>query len=220
MARETFRTALAELRAAVLDMGEMVTERLEQALKAFLDGDEALAERVRAGDQAVNERYYELESRCLDLFALEQPVASDLRLVAGSFKILTDLERIGDLATNLAEYALESTEGVGKHEVAGIGDLAIDMVEDALAAYEDRDPEACFAVADRDDDLDDRCERTSTALVQGLLAEAESGANEELLESVETTLLAIRDLERVGDHAVNVAGRTQYVLEGEPELIH
>lgn len=220
MPRENFQTALEELRAALLDMGELVRDRLRQGLTAFLDGDKELARQVRDGDAAVNERYFELEARCIDLFALEQPVANDLRLVAGSFKILTDLERIGDLAANLAEYALASTEEVGKREVAGIGDLALEMVEDALAAYEDRDPAACVAVAERDDELDDRCERASTALIESLMAEAESVDREGLLDAVETVLLAIRDLERVGDHAVNVAGRTQYVVDGDPELIH
>jgi phosphate transport system protein len=220
MPRENFRTALDELRAAVLDMGDLVLERLQQALRAFLDGDEELARQVRDSDAAVNERYFELEARCIDLFALEQPVASDLRLVAGSFKILTDLERIGDLAANLAEYALASTAAVDTSQVAAIGELAIQMVEDALAAYENRDPAACVGIADRDDELDDRCERASTVLIESLIAEAQRVDREALLDAAETVLLAIRDLERVGDHAVNVAGRTQYVLEGDPELIH
>lgn len=223
MARETFQTALADLRAAVLDMGELVVKRLKTALAAFEADDEETARRVLQTDDQVNQRYLELESRCIDLFALEQPVASDLRLVAASFKIITDLERVGDLAANLAQYTLSRTAILPAVGIPEIGREAIDMLEDALVAYDDRVAEACRVVTSRDDDLDAKCEQASSQLVRNLIERdpiAATGNIETLIEDVESVLLTIRDLERIGDHAVNVAGRTLYVLEGDPELVY
>jgi hypothetical protein len=105
MPRTEYTEQLAALRRDVVAMGELVLERYEEALEAREGRDAALAERVIEGDREVNERYLAVERACIDLFALEQPVAGDLRLVASSFKIATDLERVGDLATNLAADA-------------------------------------------------------------------------------------------------------------------
>jgi len=224
MAREEFRDALADLRAAVLEMGELVLDRLETALAALVEGEDDRAEAVIEGDEEINRRYLDIEADCIDLFALEQPVAGDLRFVAASFKITTDLERVGDLATNLARYALSSRPGTFPElDVSGIGRAAIEMLEDALAAYEDEDVAACRAVAERDDDVDALCQRASERLVRDLLErdpDPDAWELEGLLDDVASVLLTIRDLERVGDHAVNVAARTLYVLEGDPELIY
>ncbi len=223
MPRENFQTALNELRAAVLDLGELVLERLETALRAFADGDEAVAQRIIESDDEVNDRYLELESTCIELFALEQPVANDLRLVAASFKIITDLERVGDLAANLAEYTISRTAVLPAGGIPEIGRDAVEMLEDALGAYENRNVEACHDVASRDDELDAKCEQASSRLVRNLIERDPATATENLetlLGDVERVLLTIRDLERVGDHAVNVAGRTLYVLDGDPELVY
>jgi phosphate transport system protein len=177
---------------------------------------------VIEGDDRVNERYLELEGDCIDLIALQQPVASDLRFVAASFKILTDLERIGDLATNLARYALAgSSELVSADRIRKIGEVAAGQVRDAVAAYVDADPEACRAVADRDDELDASCQHASEAVVRELIAgDPDRWEVERLLDDVSRVLLTVRDLERVGDHAVNIAARTLYATDGDPELIY
>ncbi|MFC6730576.1 phosphate signaling complex protein PhoU, partial [Natronoarchaeum mannanilyticum] len=200
-------------------------DRLRQALAALDGGDEALAREVVAGDAEINRRYLDLEGDCVDLLALQQPVAGDLRLVVASFKILTDLERIADLATNLASYALEMDRDVAPDvDLQRIGALTVAMVEDAMAAYADADPDACHEIAARDDEVDERCERASERIVRALI-EREHGAaddrsTEELLGDVSRHLLTIRDLERVGDHAVNVAARTLYAVENDDELIY
>jgi phosphate transport system protein len=224
MAREEFRDALADLRAAVLEMGELVLERLEMARSALAEGDEERAREVIDGDEEINRRYLDIEGDCIDLFALEQPVAGDLRFVAASFKLTTDLERVGDLATNLARYALSSRPGTFPDlDVDGIGQAAADMLEDALVAYEEEDPTACRAIAERDDNVDALCQRASERLVRDLLErdpDIDAWELEAVLDDVASVLLTIRDLERVGDHAVNVAARTLYVLEGDAELIY
>lgn len=225
MSRPSYQEQLERLREDVLAMGDLVIRRLRLGLEALDRTDHELAWRVIDGDDAVNEQYLELEQNCIDLIALQQPVASDLRLVAASFKILTDLERIADLAVNLGEYALYADKDtMADVDVTQLGEQAISMVEAALTAYDERDGEACRAVAERDDDLDAECERASETVVRDLI-ETELGADadeeeiELLMQDVSKVLLTIRDLERVGDHAVNVAARTYYMVESDPTLI-
>ena len=225
MSRTSYQRQLETLREDVLAMGDLVVRRLRLGLEALDRTDHELAWRVIDGDEEVNERYLDVEQDCIDLLALQQPVAGDLRLVAASFKIITDLERIADLATNLGEYALYADrETLADVDVTELGERAVSMVETALTAYDERDPAACRAVAERDDDLDAHCERASETVVRDLIGtELGSNATEEdvelLMQDVSTVLLTIRDLERVGDHAVNVAARTLYMAESDATLV-
>jgi len=224
MPREEYQESLDALRTDVRTMGDDVTDQLDRGLVALRERDVYLAEQVIEGDEAVNERYLELESNCIDLLALQQPVASDLRFIAASFKILTDLERIGDLATNFAAYAQTADPGgFGEVDVTEIGTVCREQLEAALDAYEAGDAEACRAVTERDDEVDALCQRASERVVRDLLA-AEAGADawaaERVMDDVSRVLLTVRDLERVGDHAVNVAARTLYMVEDDPELIY
>ena len=226
MAREGFQRELEDLRENVLYMSEVVLDRVRMGLRALEAKDEALAREVIEGDHEVNELYLDLEQDCIDLFALQQPVAGDLRFIAASFKIITDLERVADLATNLGDYTLAADRDLYPDvDVQGIGDAVVEMVGDAMAAYADEDVEACFDIDDRDDDVDDMCEAASNAVVRDLIeTEIDEGASgteiEALLGEVSRLLLTIRDLERVGDHAVNIAARTLYMVENSDELIY
>jgi phosphate transport system protein len=240
MPRENYQEKLDELRADVVAMGELVGERYASAIEAAATGDDGLADEVIEGDYEVNETYLALEDDCTELLALQQPVAGDLRLVTASFKVITDLERVADLATNLAGYG--GPDG-GVHPAVAfreLGDAAGEMVADAVAAYEAGDAAACREIAARDDEFDERCRQASEAVVRELLeadrarneAAAESGSDAETdadadaealeasLDEVSRALLAVRDLERVADHAVNVAARTLYMVENDDELIY
>jgi len=109
--REDYRESLDALRSDIESMSEDVLDQLLCALDALERDDHELAREVIDGDDRINQQYLNLEGDCVDLIALQQPVASDLRFIVASFKILTDLERIGDLATNLARYALSGSSG-------------------------------------------------------------------------------------------------------------
>ena len=226
MAREGFQRQLDDLREDVLYMSEVVIDRVRMGLRALESKDEALAREVIEGDHEINEMYLELEQDCIDLLALQQPVAGDLRFIAASFKIITDLERIADLATNLGDYTLAAERDLYPDvDAQGIGDAVVEMVDEAMAAYADEDVAACFAIDERDDDVDAMCEDASSAVVRGLIeTEIETGASGEdiegLMGEVSRLLLTIRDLERVGDHAVNIAARTLYMVENSDELIY
>jgi len=226
MPRQSYQDLLAELREDVLYMSEVVLERLRTGLAAIEQKDEELAWEVIDGDDEVNEMYLGLEQDCIDLLALQQPVAGDLRFIAASFKIITDLERIADLAVNLGDYAIEAERDVFPDvDIQGVGDRVIEMVEEAMAAYENEDAEACYAIAERDDEIDALCERAGQVVVRDLIETRleEEGGEEEierLMADVSRLLLTIRDLERVGDHAVNIAARTLYMVENNDELIY
>jgi len=188
--------------------------------------DRSLASRIADTDHEINERYLELESTCIDLFALQQPVASDLRFVAASFKILTDLERIADLAANLAAYVVSGErryDWLSEISISDLAGTAIEMIEDALSVYGDGASDQCHAIAERDDDLDGLCERAAQGIIRSLVDRAPIADSEEFeqsLQEVTRRLLVIRDLERIGDHAVNIAARTLYMTESDDSLIY
>ncbi|ELZ33460.1 phosphate uptake regulator, phou [Halogeometricum pallidum JCM 14848] len=225
MPRQEYQNSLESLRDDVLYMSELVAERLRMGLDALEQKDGELAQQVIEGDGEINRMYLELEQECINLIALQQPVASDLRFIAASFKLTTDLERIGDLATNLAGYATEADRDVFPEvDIQQIGDETLDMLETAMRAYAQEDADLCRSVADRDDEVDAMCEAASEMVVRDLI-EADPFGEEDLdaeayMTDISRLLLTIRDLERVGDHAVNIAARSLYMTEDDDELLY
>ena len=215
-----YRERLAWLNTEVVLLAELVVDRYGDALTAAATGDRRLADRVVEGDSEINERYLELERHCTDLIALQQPVASDLRLITASFKIITDLERVGDLATNLAGRTQAGQEEIHPAvDIESLGGDAAAMVEAAVEAYEAADPEACRALAARDDDLDGACDRATRRIIRSLLAETDVDRTA-ARTAASRGLLTVRDIERVGDHAVNIAARSLYMIDGDDELLY
>ena len=224
MPRVSYQHQLDQLGTDVLYMSEVVLDRLRLALAALEQKDDSMARRVIEGDDEINEQYLELESDCVDLLALQQPVASDLRFIAASFKIITDLERIADLAVNLADYSLAAdTDALPEVDVQAIGTAVTEMVEDAMVAYADEDAELCYNLADRDNVVDAQCEAASETIVRDLLAREEAVENPDLeaqLADISRLLLTVRDLERIGDHAVNIASRSLYMIQNDADLLY
>jgi len=221
MARREYQESLETLRSEVEAMGELVVERLDRGLDALERKDVDAAEAVIEGDAEINEAYLDLEAACIDLFALQQPVASDLRFVAASFKILTDLERIGDLATNFGRYTLAADrQRLPEDDVYDVGNDARDMVVDAIDAMADLDADMARDVIQRDDDVD-RLWMVVSRIFRSTLrtpkAAEELGLPREVCFDYQS---AARQLERVADHAVNVAARTLYMIDNDPELIY
>jgi len=222
MARQQYQEKLDELREDVLYMSELVLDRMRMSLDALERKDQDRAWEVIEGDHEINQLYLDLEQDCVDLLALQQPVAGDLRFITASFKIITDLERVGDLATNIAEYSLDAThDRYPEVDVQDLGDRTAEMIADAMEAYAGEDVPACREIAERDDEIDARCERASETVVRDLIEENPRGAEiDGLMDDVSRLLLTIRDLERVGDHAVNIAARVLYMVENDDELLY
>jgi phosphate transport system protein len=224
MPRDGYQDKLDQLREDVLYMGEVVLDRLQLGLNALEQKDEELAWEVIEGDDEVNQLYLDLEQDCIDLIALQQPVAGDLRFIAASFKIITDLERIADLATNLGDYTLDAQQDVYPDvDVQSIGAKTLEMIEDALEAYGTEKTELCYQIAEEDDVIDELCEDASATVARDLIERKDIDSEEEvqrMMKDVVRLLLTIRDLERVGDHAVNIAARTLYMAESDDDLLY
>ncbi|MFB6104905.1 MAG: phosphate signaling complex protein PhoU [Halobacteriaceae archaeon] len=222
MTRDSYQDQLETLREDVLYMSEVAVDRLRQGLNALETKDDQLAREVIEGDDELNELYLDVEQSCIDLFALQQPVASDLRFIAASFKISTDLERVGDLAVNLGDYTLEAQhERFPEVDIQSIGDETVGMIETAMEAYATEDPALCQSVVDRDDGVDERCEVASNEIIGELIdSHFDTDDRQAMMVDVSRLLLTVRDLERVGDHAVNIAARTYYQVESDDALIY
>jgi len=232
MPRENYQERLNELRTDVVAMGDLVLDRYETALRAAETGDDDLADEVIGGDHVVNDRYLKLEEECTELLALQQPVAGDLRLVTASFKIITDLERVADLATNIAEYGGEDGGSTRLSTSAG---LAMPPVRwSRTRSRPTRRPiptpagrstpettTSTSGVGEPARRSSGELEADRARIEANGAPEADSGHLADALDDVSRALLAIRDLERVGDHAVNIiAARTLFMIESDDELIY
>jgi len=225
MVREQYQKELRNLREGIIELGVKVHRQLEQGLKALLEGDLALADKLDQYDEAIDQQSLALEKLCVELLALQQPVAVDLRLITSSYKIATDLERVADLAVNLGEYARDSQklQIVSVDEVKKAGDIALEMLADTMQAYEHKDMERAKAVIKRDTSLDTACWRIIRGFIKQLMLTQMAEQNEQQAEENSsqalTILLSMRDLERVGDHAVNIAARVIYLVSGSHKYI-
>jgi phosphate transport system protein len=197
-----FQEELEQLKAKLLEMGGLAEDRLRLAVRALVDRDLALVDKVLAGDAALNHLHIEIDNRCFKLLALHQPMAVDLRAIVSAAKINTDLERVGDLAVNIAEAARRYLQHPPVKELIDIPRMAViaqDMLRDALDAYVRRDMPLAQTVLDRDDDLDTLKTLVFRELLTHMLRDQST------IEPSLDLILISRHLERIGDHATNVA---------------
>lgn len=197
-----FQDELDELKERLLEMGGLAEERLRMAVRSLVERDNALVERVLAGDAAINHLHIEVDDRCFKLLALHQPMAVDLRSIVAAVKINTDLERVGDLAVNIAEAVSRYLLHPPVKELIDIpkmADLAQLMLRDALDAYVRRDLALAQQVLTQDDDLDHLKTQVFRELLTYMLSDATT------IEPGLDLILISRHLERIGDHATNLA---------------
>jgi phosphate transport system protein len=197
-----FQEELETLQARLLEMGGLAEERVRAALQGLVTRDTATIERVMRGDEPINELHIEVDSRCFTLLALYQPMATDLRSIVAAVKINTDLERVGDLAVNIAEAAQRYTNHAPVKKLIDIpqmGEIAQVMLRDSLDAFVQRDTTLAKRVLNEDDRLD----ALKTLVFRELLAcMLEDGTT---VEPALDLILISRHLERIGDHATNIA---------------
>ncbi len=201
------------LEQELLHMGTLTTTMLSQAVEAVQTGDMGLAEAVLHQDDAVDEMDRKLEAQCIRLLALQQPLARDLRLIESALKVITDLERIGDHAVDIAKIARKLTqEFYQKAPLVDIGPLASvaeRMVGDSLESLVRHDSTLAIKVCDDDDDADD----IFKALREELLTLTSEEPSHVFPASY--LLLAVVYLERIADHATNIAERVYYIETGD-----
>jgi phosphate transport system protein len=225
MVRESYQKELQRLVESVQKMGDKALEGLELGLRAVRDHDHALAQSLDAWDDQIDDLNLKLEKQCTDLLALQQPVAVDLRLITSVFKIITDLERVADLAVNIGEYSMEANVPVllPTEDLLRLGEFAGGMLRSALEAFVQKDVRAAREVIERDREMDEKCWALRRRVLSQLLSLAREAhsqeAAKEIADDVIPVLWSIRDLERVADHAVNIAGRTVYLVSGKKDFL-
>jgi phosphate transport system protein len=203
---------LEHLELEVLAMGELAERAVGLAIDALVGRDEDLARQVIEGDDAIDDRYLDVEHRTIQLLALQTPVASDLRLLSAMLHIDLHLERIGDQAVNIAKTFLSVRHLPGSEQVSAhireMGDIVRPMIRTAMEAFRTRDLELCLRLPEMDDPVD----RLNLGMYREVAALADEPAQ---LEWGLRMLVLARNLERVGDNAVDVAEQVGFLLTGE-----
>ena len=197
-----FQEELEQLQGRLLEMGGLAEERVRAAVQGLVGRDIAVIERVLYGDEPINELHVEIDNRCFKLLALHQPMATDLRAIVAAVKINTDLERVGDLAVNIAEAATRyiTHPPVKKLiDIPQMGDIAQAMLRDALDSYVKRDTGLAEHVLTEDDRLDGLKTQVFRELLTYMLQDPTT------VEPAIDLILVSRHLERIGDHATNIA---------------
>ena len=197
-----FQEELEQLKTRLLEMGGLAEDRVRTSVDALVERDAALVDRVLAGDGPINQLHIEIDSRCFKLLALHQPMAVDLRSIVSAVKINTDLERVGDLAINIAEAVRRYLRHPPVKELIDIprmADIAQAMLRDALDAYVRRDVDLAHRVLNEDDKLDALKTQVFRELLTYMLQDPST------IEPSLDLILISRHLERIGDHATNIA---------------
>jgi phosphate transport system protein len=212
-----FQEELEQLKARLLEMGGLAEDHLRLAVRGLVERDLSLVERVLMGDAAINQLHIEIDDRCFKLLALHQPMAVDLRAIVSAVKINTDLERVGDLAVNIAEAVRRYLQHPPVKELIDIPRMAViaqDMLRDALDAYVRRDTVLAQNVLDRDDELD----ALKTLVFRELLTHMID--DPATIEPSLDVILISRHLERIGDHATNVAEDVIFMVSAKDVRHH
>lgn len=215
--RQNFIEELKRLENSLMEMGSKVKEMLEKSKSALLKKDEELAEEVIDMDDIVDKYNWEIEDKCLKLLALQQPMAHDLRVIAATMKIISDIERMGDYCVDIAKFTREFI----KMPPLPINQNLINMFElvekilcDSLAAFVNRDINFIMSVVEQDDAID----RTYYKIYDEIVEEIEH-APETAPQQIKLLMIA-RFLERIADHVTNVAERIYYMETGELKELH
>jgi len=211
--REGYRKELKAIKAEVVDIGRLVIEMSRDATISLVEGDVDLAERVIGADDAVDTRCLALEERTLETIATQFPVARDLRLLYSLAHINIHMERMGDLAVNIAKAARRTADRQGPRTLYDLikaqGNLVQRVLEAMLEAFENNDLELAYKLKEMDEPIDH--------LFKQFFRELSRLQDEEDIEWASSMVLASRYLERIADHAVDIGERLVYMVTGEFE---
>ena len=207
-----FEKELADLKEKVLKLGSLVEKAIRDSIKALVERDSKLAMKVIDKDPEVNALEVEIDEECIRLIALRQPRAGDLRLITTAMKITTDLERIGDLAVDVSERALELNEEPQLKpyiDIPRMAEIAQGMVRDSLDAFVKRDSSLARDVLTRDDMVDNLNWQVFNELLFFMIQDPKTTSR-----AVKITYIS-KYLERIADHATNIAEMVVYLVEGK-----
>jgi len=212
-----FEEELEHLKTRLLEMGGLAEEQVRLAVKGLVDRDRSLIDRVLHGDDPLNALHIEVDGRCFTLLALYQPMAVDLRAIVAAVKINTDLERVGDLAINIAEAAARYAVHPPVKKLIDIprmASIAQAMLRDALDAFVKRDTALAQRVLNEDDRLDELKTQIFRELLTYMLQDPTT------IEPALDLILISRHLERIGDHATNIAEDVIFIVSAKDVRHH
>lgn len=209
--REYYESQLAKLNTEMIQMGARCEDAISGAIQALLENNRALAEKVEGFELEIDQYERDIERLCMRLLLLQQPVATDLRVVSSALKMISDLERIGDQAADIAELTryIRMPEGVKRMHIAEMAQAVIGMVTDSVDSFVKRDLDLARSVYTSDDKVDALFEKVKQELIELIAADAKCG------ETGLDLLMVAKYLERIGDHATNVAEWVEYSLTGQ-----
>jgi phosphate transport system protein len=208
---DKFHRELHDLKEELLKMARLAEMAIDSAITSALERDKKRARQVIAGDAAINEIEEAIDAHCVRLIALYQPVAIDLRQVMAVDHLIVELERIGDLAVNIAEetLTLENFPSEALHrDLSRMAKMVLDMVRKSLAAFLEHDAAQAREVCKADDEVD----YLDRSIIQDLLGDM---VDNEAIPVCQSQINIVRNLERTGDHATNIAEQVVYMVEGE-----
>ena len=209
--RNRFDMQLEQLNEELIHMGELCETAINKATTALKEGDQELAKEVVASDVHVDQIEKEIESLCLKLLLQQQPVARDLRQISAALKMITDMERIGDQAADIAEIII-SERKTDKNEIPKIikmSEAASKMVHDSVEAYVKKDLALSWAVIEEDDVVDTLFEENKRDLIQFIFQNKGEGGKHAI-----DLIMVAKYLERIGDHATNIAEWVEFSITG------
>ena len=208
--RNRFDEQLFELNREIIEMGAMCEEAIASAAKALTDGDRKLAANVSANGSAIDQLERDIEGRCMKLLLHQQPVAKDLRLISAALKMITDMERIGDQAEDIAEIVifLNGHTMEGMELIEEMARETIGMVTASVDAFVKKDVELAQKVIEQDDIVDDYFSRVKCGIISLITENHADG------EFALDLLMIAKYFERIGDHATNIAEWVIYSVTG------
>lgn len=220
MTRKIFEEQIAKLKDLLIQMGQLNTEAIADAVTALETQDVALAQKTKSVETLVDEKEQEIERLCLKLILKQQPVASDLLFITSAMKMITDMERIADQAADISELVIKMSKlpyAESLTEIAEMADRVQAMVRNATKSFVERDGEMAKAVCRADDavdDLFDVVKRKLTSIVHKNIEDDENG------EQALDLLMVAKYLEKIGDHASNIAEWVLFMITGEHKKLN
>lgn len=208
--RNKFEEQLELLNVELIEMGSMCEQTISNAIKALINKDIELAKQVMEKDSEIDNKEREIEGLCLKMLLQQQPVARDLRQISSALKMITDMERIGDQAGDIAEIVtVADISAENFMDIAKMGEATMKMVTESIDAYVRRDLQLAKKVIDDDDVVDDYFDQIKTELIELISENVNNG------EYAIDLLMIAKYFERIGDHATNIAEWVEFSITGE-----
>ena len=210
--RNRFNRQLSTLNDELIEMGSMIEKSIETAIKALVNQDVDLARHAIEADEEIDRQERIIEDLCLKLLLQQQPVAKDLRLISSALKMITDMERIGDHASDISEITIALADQPYIKKLEHIQQMAKEtmiMLVGSIEAFVDKDLEKANEVIKRDDVVDDLFDKVKKELIQMIHENADKG------EQAADLLMVAKYMERIGDHATNISEWVIFSITGE-----